>query len=54
MRIAVAESSEKGGTWSGVVDGLRKRKKNFCSKARAKWGKKCNLSVWIHKGAVAE
>lgn len=27
--IYVAESSEKGGTWSGVVDGLRKNRKIF-------------------------
>lgn len=32
--IYVAESSEKGGTWAGVIDGLRKKEKNFCSAAR--------------------
>ena len=28
--IYVAESSDKGGTWSGVVDGLRKNRKILC------------------------
>ncbi len=30
--IFVAESAEKGGTWSGVVDGLRKQRKIFVRK----------------------
>jgi len=30
--IYVAESSEKGGTWSGVVDGLRKKRKIYVRK----------------------
>ena len=30
--IYVAESAEKGGTWSGVVDGLRKGRKIFVRK----------------------
>jgi len=30
--IYVAESSEKGGTWSGVIDGLRKKRKIYVRK----------------------
>lgn len=49
--IYVAESSEKGGTWSGVVDGLRKNRKIFVRKPEAFENNANNLL--IQKGAVA-
>ncbi len=48
--IYVAESSEKGGTWSGVVDGLRKGRKIFVRKPEP--GEKNANSILIQKGAV--
>ena len=49
--IYVAESSDKGGTWSGVVDGLRKQRKIFVRKPEP-IEKNANLLL-IQKGAVA-
>jgi predicted Rossmann fold nucleotide-binding protein DprA/Smf involved in DNA uptake len=49
--IYVAESSEKGGTWSGVVDGLRKNRKIYVRKPEASENTANNLL--IQKGAVA-
>ncbi len=49
--IFVAESSEKGGTWSGVVDGLRKGRKIFVRKSGHN-EKNANL-ILIQKGAVS-
>ena len=49
--IYVAESSDKGGTWSGVVDGLRKQRKIFVRKPEPT-EKNANLLL-IQKGAVA-
>lgn len=48
--IYVAESAEKGGTWSGVVDGLRKRRKIYVRQPE-QTEKNANL-VLIQKGAV--
>lgn len=48
--IYVAESSETGGTWSGVVDGLRKGRKIFVRKPQLK-EKNANNSL-IQKGAI--
>ena len=48
--IYVAESSEKGGTWSGVIDGLRKNRKIFVRKPEASENNANNLL--IRKGAV--
>ncbi len=48
--IFVAESSEKGGTWSGVVDGLRKGRKIFVRKPELN-EKNANL-ILIQNGAV--
>lgn len=48
--IFVAESSEKGGTWSGVMDGLRKGRKIF---VRAPQDSEINANnILIQKGAV--
>ena len=49
--IYVAESSDKGGTWSGVVDGLRKKRKIFVRKPDSNENNANNLL--IQKGAVA-
>lgn len=49
--IYVAESAEKGGTWSGVVDGLRKGRKIFVRKPEPS-EKNANY-ILIQKGAVA-
>ena len=49
--IYVAESSDKGGTWSGVVDGLRKQRKIFVRKPEPT-EKNANLLL-IRKGAIA-
>lgn len=49
--IYVAESSEKGGTWSGVVDGLRKQRKIYVRQPEPN-EKNANLLL-IQKGAVA-
>jgi DNA processing protein len=48
--IYVAESSDKGGTWSGVVDGLRKNRKIFVRKPDDYESNANNLL--IQKGAV--
>jgi DNA processing protein len=48
--IYVAESTEKGGTWSGVVDGLRKQRKIFVRQPEPS-EKNANL-ILIQKGAV--
>ena len=49
--IYVAESSEKGGTWSGVIDGLRKGRKIFVRNPET-YEKNAN-SLLIQKGAIA-
>ncbi|MDZ4205320.1 MAG: DNA-processing protein DprA [Bacteroidales bacterium] len=49
--IYVAESAEKGGTWSGVVDGLRKNRKIYVRKPDASENTANNLL--IQKGAIA-
>ena len=48
--IYVAESSEKGGTWSGVMDGLRKGRKFFVRKPEFN-EKNANVKL-IEKGAI--
>jgi DNA processing protein len=48
--IYVAESSEKGGTWSGVIDGLKKGRKIFVRKPDLD-EKNANL-ILIQKGAI--
>jgi DNA protecting protein DprA len=48
--IYVAESSEKGGTWSGVVDGLRKGRKIFVREPEQ--NEKNANHILIQKGAV--
>lgn len=49
--IYVAESSEKGGTWSGVVDGLRKKRMIFVRNPDPSENTANNLL--IQKGAIA-
>lgn len=49
--IYVAESSAKGGTWSGVIDGLRKGRKIFVRKPEPN-EKNANFLL-IQKGAIA-
>jgi len=49
--IYVAESNEKGGTWAGVVDGLRRNRKIFVRKPEEHEKNANNLL--IAKGAVA-
>lgn len=48
--IYVAESSEKGGTWSGVIDGLRKGRKIYVRKPEPT--EKNANNILIQKGAV--
>lgn len=48
--IYVAESSDKGGTWSGVVDGLRKNRKIYVRKPEPNENTANNLL--IQKGAI--
>lgn len=48
--IYVAESSDKGGTWSGVIDGLRKNRKIFVRKPDLNENNANNLL--IQKGAI--
>ncbi|MBA7713696.1 hypothetical protein ES703_122703 [subsurface metagenome] len=48
--IYVAESSDKGGTWSGVIDGLRKNRKIFVRKPED-YEKNAN-HLLIRKGAI--
>lgn len=49
--IYVAESSEKGGTWSGVIDGLRKNRRIFVRKPDP--AEKNANNLLLQKGAVA-
>jgi predicted Rossmann fold nucleotide-binding protein DprA/Smf involved in DNA uptake len=49
--IYVAESSDKGGTWSGVVDGLRKNRKIFVRKTED--SEATANELLIQKGAIA-
>lgn len=49
--VYVAESSEKGGTWSGVIDGLRKKRRIYVRKADEEEKNANNLL--IQKGATA-
>lgn len=49
--IYVAESAEKGGTWSGVMDGLKKGRKIFVRQPDAK--EAVANSILIAKGATA-
>ncbi|RJQ57601.1 MAG: DNA-processing protein DprA, partial [Stygiobacter sp.] len=48
--IYVAESSEKGGTWSGVLDGLRKGRKIFVRESNH--AEKNANKILIEKGAL--
>lgn len=48
--IYVAESSEKGGTWSGVIDGLRKGRIIYVRKPEAT--EKNANNILIQKGAI--
>lgn len=48
--IYVAESSDKGGTWSGVIDGLRKNRKIFVRKPED--SEKNANHLLIQKGAI--
>lgn len=48
--IYVAESSEKGGTWSGVIDGLRKGRKIYVRKPEH--AEKNANNILIQRGAV--
>lgn len=49
--IYVAESSEKGGTWSGVIDGLRKGRKIYVRQPEN--NEKNANSILIQKGAIS-
>jgi len=49
--IYVAESSDKGGTWSGVIDGLRKNRKIYVRKPDSH--ENTANSLLIQKGALA-
>jgi DNA processing protein len=49
--IYVAESDNKGGTWSGAMDGLGKGRKIFVRKATSE--EKCANNELIAKGAIA-
>lgn len=49
--IYVAESSDKGGTWSGVIDGLRKKRKIYIRKPEP--NENTANDLLIEKGAVA-
>ena len=49
--IYVAESAEKGGTWSGVVDGLRKSRKIYVRKPEV--DENTANDLLIQKGAIA-
>ncbi len=48
--IYVAESSEKGGTWSGVIDGLRKGRKIYVRQPEN--NEKNANNILIQKGAI--
>lgn len=49
--IYVAESDNKGGTWNGVIDGLRKGRKIFIRQAAPE--EKCANNELIARGAIA-
>ena len=49
--IYAAQSDEKGGTWSGVCDGLKKGRKIYVR--MPKQGEKCANGLLISKGAIA-
>lgn len=49
--IYVAQSSETGGTWAGVIDGFRKKRKIYVRKADE--GEKNANNLLIKKGAIA-
>jgi predicted Rossmann fold nucleotide-binding protein DprA/Smf involved in DNA uptake len=49
--IYVVESDNKGGTWNGVIDGLRKGRKIFIRKAAPE--EKCANNELIARGAIA-
>lgn len=49
--IYVAESSDKGGTWAGVIDGLRKNRKIYVRQPETSENNANNLL--IQKGAIA-
>lgn len=49
--IYVAQSDDKGGTWSGVIDGLRKKRTIFVRKPNE--GEKNANLLLIQKGAIA-
>lgn len=49
--IFVAESSEKGGTWSGVIDGLKKGRKIFVRQPEE--NERNANDILIEKGAIA-
>ena len=49
--IYVAESSEKGGTWSGVIDGLRKGRKIFVRQPEV--GENNANGLLIQKGGIS-
>ncbi len=49
--IYVAESDHKGGTWNGVIDGLKKGRKIFVRKAIS--SEECANNELIAKGAIA-
>ncbi|MDR0603840.1 MAG: DNA-processing protein DprA [Bacteroidales bacterium] len=49
--IYVAQSSEKGGTWAGVKEGLRKKRKIYVRKPDA--SEKNANSILIEKGAIS-
>lgn len=49
--IFVAESSEKGGTWSGVIDGLRKKRRIFVRQPDL--SEQNANALLIEKGAIA-
>lgn len=48
--IYVAESAEKGGTWSGVIDGLRKGRKIYVRRPES--NEKNANNILIQKGAI--
>ncbi len=49
--IFVAESSEKGGTWSGVIDGLRKKRNIYVRKSD--FSEDNSNNILISKGGIA-
>ena len=49
--IFVSQSSNSGGTWSGVIDGIKKERDIYIRKASKK--EKCANNLLISKGAIA-